>query len=111
MENDVYAKAYKEVLVILKHVPEEDVKKIPDKMIKMFKVKQDINYNYELDERVPFKKQKMLIETKAILANLYRDYWATPEEREQIIAKENYDIAKEEEKKREKYNPDDLFNH
>ena len=109
MENNVYAKAYKEVLVIFEHLPEKDVKKIPDKMIRMFKVKQDMNYDYELDERLPFEKQNMLIETKAILANLYRDYWVTPEEREQIIAKENYERVKEEEEKREKYNPDDLF--
>ena len=109
MENNIYAKAYKEVLVILERVPEEDVKKIPDKMINMFKIKQDINYDYKLDETIPFEEQKMLIETKAILANIYRDYWATPEEREQIIAKENLDRAKEEEEKREKYNPDDLF--
>lgn len=106
---DNYPKAYKEVLVILEHVPEEDVKKIPDKMINMFNIKQDTNYIYELDENMPFEEQKMLTETKAILANLYRDYWATPEEREQIIAKENYERVKEEEEKREKYNPDDLF--
>ena len=109
MDDNIFAKAYKEVLVILEHVPEEDVKKIPDKMMNMFKIKQDMNYDYELNEFIPFEKQEMLDETKAILANIYRDYWATPEEKEQIIAKENYDRAKEEEEKRKKYNPDDLF--
>ncbi len=29
--------------------------------------------------------------TKAIIAILFRDYWATPEQREKILAKQNYD--------------------
>ena len=109
MAIDNYSKAYKEVLTILKNVPEEEVKKIPEDMIKVFKVKQDKNYRYEINVYKPFEEQEMLEETKAIFAIIFRDYWATPEQREKILAKEKYDRAKEEEQKRELYNPDNLF--
>ena len=48
-------------------------------------------------------------ETKAILANIFRDYWATLEQKERILEKEKNDREIEENLKREKYNPDDLF--
>ena len=44
MSIDNYSKAYKEVLTILENVPEEEVKKIPENMIEVFKSKQDKNY-------------------------------------------------------------------
>ena len=109
MSIDNYSKAYKEVLTILENVPEEEVKKIPENMIEVFKSKQDKNYIYEINVNKPFEEQEMLEETKAIFAIIFRDYWATPEQREKILAKEKYDREKEEEQKRELYNPDNLF--
>ena len=108
MENN-YSKAYKEVVEILKYVPEESVKKIPQEMRNMFEMKMDKNYVFAIDIDKPFEKQELLDETKAILANLFRDYWATDYQRERILAKEKYDLELLEEEKRKKYNPDDLF--
>ena len=51
----------------------------------------------------------MLSETETILAVLYRDYWATDEERNRILKKEKENFLSLEEEKRKKYNPDDLF--
>ena len=86
MAIDNYPKAYKEVLTILENIPEEDFKKIPENMIEVFKLNQDKNYDYEIDINKPFEEQEMLDETKAIFANIFRDYWATPEQREKIQA-------------------------
>jgi len=47
--------------------------------------------------------------TKAVLANIFRDYWATPYQKERIEAKEKYDLEKLQQEKRKQYNPDDLF--
>ena len=47
--------------------------------------------------------------TKAILANIFRDYWATPYQKERIEAKEKYDLEKIEQEKREKYSTDNIF--
>lgn len=105
MENN-YPKAYKEVIEILKYVPKESVKKIPQTMIDTFNAKMNNTYNFSIDINKSFEEQELLDETKAILANIFRDYWATQYQKERIQAKERHDREKIEEEKREKYNSD-----
>ena len=45
-----------------------------------------------------------------MLAILFRDYWATDEQKEKIKRKEANDIQLLEEEKRSKYNSDNIFN-
>ena len=106
---DNYPKAYKEVIEILKYVPEKSVNKIPQTMLDTFKAKMDKEYNFIVDINKAFEEQELLEETKAIFANIFRDYWATPYQKERIEAKEKYDLKQEENQKQEKYNPNDLF--
>ena len=106
---DNYSKAYKEVLEILKYVPQESVNKIPEEMINMFKIKMDKTWNFEVDTTKPFEEQELLDETKAILANIFRDYWATPYQKERIEAREKYELEKIEEEKREKSKPKKIY--
>lgn len=107
---DNYSKAYKEVIEVLNFVPKESVDKIPQTMIDTFKAKMDKDYDFKVDINKSFEEQDLLDETKAIFANIFRDYWATPYQKERIEAKEKYDRQKMEEEKREKYNTDNLFN-
>ena len=106
---DNYSKAYKEVVEILQYVPEESVNKIPKDMLNMFKANMDNTYEFKVDTNKNFEEQNLLEETKAIFANIFRDYWATPYQKERIEAKEKYDRQKAEEEKRAQYNPDDIF--
>ena len=105
MENN-YPKAYKEVIEVLKYVPEKSVNKIPEIMIKTFNEKMDKDYNFEVDTNRSFGEQELLEETKAILANIYVDYWATPEQKEEIKRKDRLEFQKIEEAKRAKYDVD-----
>lgn len=104
-----YAMAYKEIIEILKYVPDEDVLKIPKEKLDFYKKNMDINYNYKIDEKKEFEDQQISDITKAILANIFRDYWATEYQKERIKAKEKYDIEKMEEEKARKYNSDNIF--
>ena len=106
---DNYPKAYKEVIEILNFVPKESVDKIPQSMLYTFNVKMDRGYNFKVDINKGFEEQELLNETKAILANIFKDYWATPYQKKRIEAKEKYDRQKIEEKKKAKYNPN-IFN-
>ncbi len=106
---DNYQKAYKEVIEILKYVPEKSVNKIPQTMLDTFKAKMDKEYNFIVDINKAFEEQELLEETKAIFANIFRDYWATPYQKERIEAKEEYDRQQIEKMKQEKYNPNDIF--
>lgn len=106
---DTYERAYTEVIELLKHFPKEDVEKIPREKLKIYLENMDKTYHYEVDTNKTFEEQKMSSKTKAIFANIFRDYWATDYQRERILAKEKYDLELLEEEKRKKYNPDDLF--
>ena len=106
---DNYNKAFREVVEILKHVPEESVQKIPQDMRDMFEEEMDKNYKFEVRDNVEFEDLELLDETRAILANAFKDYWATPYQRERILAKEQYDRQKVDEEKQKKYNSNDLF--
>lgn len=109
MMEDNYSKAYKEIVEILKYVPEESVNKIPKDMRDMFEAEQLKTYNFQIDTEKTFEEQELLEETKAILANIFRDYWATDYQKARIIEKENQDREEWEKQKREKYNPNDIF--
>ena len=104
-----YPKAYKEVVEILKNVPEEDVNKIPKDLLNMFNNKMDNEYEFEIDTSKEFEDLEIMEETKAIFANIYRDYWATPEQKARILATQANEILKIEQIKKQKYNSDNLF--
>lgn len=96
-----YNKAYKEVVEVLNNVPVEDVKKIPNDLIQMFTQKMDSNYIYSIDSTKPFEEQEMLTETKAILANIYRDYWVSPEQKARMLAFQANELLKIEKEKKQ----------
>ena len=104
-----YPKAYTEVLEIMKYMPKEDVNKIPKEMIEMFENKRDKSYVFNVKEIDDFADLNILDETEAIFVNIFRDYWATPEQKKTIIEKQNYDKSIIEKEKMEKYNPDIIF--
>ena len=106
----VYANAYKEVIEVLKHVSKEDYDKIPQDKINLFKKCANENYNFTYDINKTLDEQNVSKKAKTIIAILYRDYWATDEQRKKIKAKEQYDIEIIEKQNREKYNPKFLFN-
>jgi hypothetical protein len=99
-----YANAYKEVLEILKYVSKEDFNKIPDKKIKMFSQYANYDYKFEYNPDITLKEQNVSDIAQTIIAILFRDYWATDEQKEKIIKQEKYDIQLIEEAKKSKYN-------
>lgn len=105
-----YKRAFKEVLTILKYVPKNDFEKIPQEVIKTLEKNQDNSFEYEIDFSVDFQEQEVSEVAKAILANFYRDYWATEKERKKIIIDEKVQRQKDEAERRAKYNPDNIFN-
>lgn len=105
-----YANAYSEVLGILKFIPKEDYERIPKNKIEVFEVNSNKEYKFEYNPKKTLDEQNISKRAKAIIGILFRDYWATELQREKIIAKQNYDRMKEEEEKRAKYNPEEIFN-
>lgn len=104
-----YACAYREVIEILKYTNKDDVNKIPSDKILLWRDNMKEDYNFEIDEEKPLSEQNISKEARAILANIFKQYWATDYQKERIEAKEKYDVEQIEKEKYAKYNPNDIF--
>lgn len=104
-----YANAYSEVLEILKYIPIKDYNKIPKNKIELFEKNANNEHRFKYNPYKTLEEQNVTKRAKAIIAILFRDYWANEIQREKIIKKQNYDRIKLDEQKREKYNPDNIF--
>lgn len=106
MLDEKYSIAYSEVLEILKHISQEDYEKIPKSKIELYKENANKDYVFNYNPTKTLNEQNVSKIAKGIIAILFRDYWATPEQREKIIKKQNNDRIQIEMEKTKKYNPD-----
>lgn len=104
-----YANAYSEVLEILKFISKEDYEKIPNSRIELFKTHQNKEYTFEYNPNKTLQEQNVSQKAKAIIGLLFRDYWATDEQKDKIIRKQNYDRQLLEEQKKSMYGVDNIF--
>ena len=82
--NEKSAKAYVEILEIIKYMEPECVNKIPKGLIEFFERQKDKNYEYHFDEEKDFSEQKISEETGGLLAMLALNYIANEENKEKI---------------------------
>ena len=101
---DNYNNACTEVSTILNFLDREEYKKISQDMIEAIERNKNTEYEFKFDINIPLQEQILLKETKAILFNLFRDYLATPEQKQKIIKMQNEERAKIELKKKQMYN-------
>ena len=109
MVNNIYARAYTEVLEILKHFTDEEYKKIPIEKINFYKSHMDKNYKFTINPEMDLANQNISKEANAIIVTLFRDYYATEEQKVKINEILDLNQKKEELEKRKKYHPDDIF--
>lgn len=102
-------KACNEVLVLLKMLPEAELKKIPETEIKFLEEHRDVNYNFSVNPEVPINEVNISRKAKAILVVLWKKYFATDIQKQKLdkILQEN--SMKEEQKKQEEYQYSDMF--
>lgn len=105
-----YAKAYTEVLEILKHIPKEEYERIPKTEIQFYESNCDKTYKYEYDETKEVKDQVISREANAVIISIYMNYFANEKQKSIIdeILKQN--AINEENEKKEKYNINNIFN-
>ncbi len=109
MESIEYANAYSEVLGILKFIAKEDYEKIPNSKIELFETNQNKEYIFEYNPNKTLEEQNVSKRAKAIIGLLFRDYWATDEQKDKIIRKQNYDRQILEEQKKSMYDVENIF--
>lgn len=104
-----YAKAYTEVLEILKHIPKDEYEKIPKNEIQFYENNCDKNYKFIYDETLNVKNQTISKEANAVIVSIYMNYFANEKQKSIIdeILKQNSIEAEKE--KNQKYDVDNIF--
>ena len=106
--------AFAEVDDIIMHTEQEIQIKIPNKLKKIFKDNKDLDYVVKIDYSKDINEQELLLETREIIALIYRDYLCSQEEKNQLIEEHNriqkeieekYDITKIFEQRNNKNTP------
>jgi len=109
MINENYAKAYTEVLEIIKYLPHEELDRIPKEKIDFFERNKDKFYKFNISLEKPLSEQNISIEANSVIITLFRDYFATDIQREKLKNILEQNEMRYQEELREKYNPDDIF--
>ncbi len=106
MVTNEYKIAYFEILEILKHISKEDQDKVPSNMIEMFKANASENRDFVYNPQKTLQEQNVSEIAISIIAILYRDYWATKEQKQKIL---NFQNREREKYKAEKYDVNNIF--
>ena len=102
-----YEEAFTEVEEILKLMPIDLVSKIPAQFRQTISENKATNYKVIIKE--PLEEQKLKKETIVILGLIYRDFLASPEEKEQLQLKDTVELKRIEQEMQEKYNIENVF--
>ena len=76
MISEKYRNAFSEVSIILEHLRKEDYDKISKELIEAIEENKNNEYKFVLQQNVELKDQNLMPETRAILFNLFYDYYA-----------------------------------
>lgn len=95
----IYRDAFAEIEDVLNIMPIDLVSKIPVQYRKI--ISENKSENYKCDIKEPLEEQKLKKETVAILGLMYRDFLASPEEREKLQLHDANKLKKVESDKQE----------
>ena len=103
----VYQEAFAEVDEILKIMPIDLLSKIPIGFRQVISENKAKDYNVEIKE--DFTEENLKEETVVILGLIYRDFLASPEEREELQLKDAEELKKIAQEMKEQYDIQNVF--
>ena len=104
-----YARAYTEVLEILKHIPEDELERIPKAELQYYEDNCDKSYKYEYNQNITVDKQIISREANTVIVAIYMNYFANEKQKgiiEKILKQNSIEAEKS---KAEKYDIDKIF--
>lgn len=102
--------AYAEICTVLQYMPDEYVKKIPEKVIKLFQTEKLEDYEVNINKVNPLDKNYLSKKTMVLIAMLNYQYWCPNKKVKNELYKQYLSNNEMYEKEiQEKYNPDNLF--
>ena len=104
-----FQRANSEILEIIKYLPLNEQKMIPQERIEYYEKNKDQSYNFNYNPAKTLKEQNVLRETKVLIVDLFRDVFANEKQKEklEIILAQNE--QKYQEELRKKYSEKELF--
>ena len=98
-----------EVEAILDRLEDKYKNKIPIEIWEYIKQNKDTTYDFYFDDNKPLKKQKLHIDTIAMITYINMEYLLEEEQKQEMIKLLREDEIFAEEKKKEQYKTEDLF--
>lgn len=105
--NRAYEEAFAEVDEILRIMPVDLLSKIPVQFRQVISENKARNYKTNIQE--PLEEQNLKEETVVILGLIYRDFLASPEEREELQANDAAELKRIEEEMQKQYDIEKVF--
>lgn len=102
------SKAATEVNIILKNSSSNVNNKIPQHFKEFLKKIEDKNYVFNYETNKTLNEQKISKLARGIITLIYKDYLC--EDKDEYIKELQTNFIKQDAEKKEKYNPDNLFN-
>lgn len=102
-----YEEAFVEVDEILKIMPIDLLSKIPMQFRQVISTNKAKDYKIRIEE--PLEEKNLKKETIIILGLIYRDFLASPEEREELQLKDAEELKRIEQEMQEQYDVDNVF--
>lgn len=96
---------YEELYEILGYMDKLTVMKIPEELLNVISQRRNIKYKTKIDKNDIFNKQNISDETLDLLCYIDYNYWMDADKKNEI----NKILNEKEQAKRERYNPDNLF--
>ena len=110
MVSSKYANAMAEVIYYLKGIKQEDIDKIPKKLMQYLNENASKEYKCDFDYNKPLKDLKLLDETRGIIGMICYNYWCITEiQKRQYLKRLSENEQKYQRVLYEKYNPDNIF--
>lgn len=109
MENIEYSNSLYQINEILKYMEPNLKARIPKKFISYFENNKSQEYSWTIDKSQSLEKQDLLPTTKEILTVLYKEFICDDIEKIELEKTLSNNEIKYQEKLREKYNPDNIF--
>ena len=100
---------YQELYEILCLMNKSIVSKIPEDVFNIIKEKRNPDYKTRIDKNDIFNEGNIKKETVDLLCYLDYHYWMDADKKSEVDRIKRQKIQEKENKKREKYNPNDIF--
>lgn len=105
----LYRKAYKELYEVIKKLSKYEIERLPNDFIMNIHENMDTNHEFIYDESVGVLEQNFMVETKALIIEMYRRFLSDDSESEYWREYDKKCLNIIEEEKRVKYNPNKIF--